>query len=44
MLREKTAGVDIRTLSFAGEEVLRISQATTTEETDEVDVGDDFDC
>lgn len=44
VLREKAAGVDIRTLSFAGEEVLRISQATTTEETDEVDVGDDFDC
>ncbi len=44
VLREKAAGVDIRTLSFAGEEVLRISQSTTTEETDEVDVGDDFDC
>jgi hypothetical protein len=37
------ASVDIRTLSFQGEEVLRIKQINT-EESVEVDVGDDFDC
>jgi len=42
-LPEKSASVDIQTLSFQGEEVLRISQVNT-EESVEVDVGDDFDC
>jgi len=44
MLPEKSASVDIQTLSFQGEEVLRISQVANTEESAEVDVGDDFDC
>jgi hypothetical protein len=43
-LLERAASVDIQTLSFQGEEVLRISQAANTEESAEVDVGDDFDC
>jgi len=40
---KSAASVDIRTLSFQGEEVLRIKQINT-EESVEVDVGDDFDC
>jgi len=43
LLPEKLASVDIRTLSFQGEEVLRIKQSNV-EESVEVDVGDDFDC